>query len=79
MSIREIVIEYLSAHGFDGLCRENCGCRIEDLMPGMADECPCQDCEPGHAIASCDVCPAGDNCDYYGEGRGDCIARKESD
>lgn len=49
-TVREIVEGWLREHGFDGLCREDCGCEIGDLMP-------CEDmlvvdgfraCIPGH-------------------------------
>jgi len=62
MSVRRIVMEHLDAEGYDrvvdvvrqwledheytGLCGEECGCRLDDLMPC---ECPPGKCVPGHA------------------------------
>ena len=31
--VREIVMEYLLANGYDGLCADDCGCEIDDLGP----------------------------------------------
>lgn len=33
MDIFQIVYEFLKENGYDGLCREECGCGLEDLMP----------------------------------------------
>ena len=44
-TLRSIVSEYLVANGYDGLCREGCGCSIADLFD--CDE-PNTDCVPGH-------------------------------
>jgi hypothetical protein len=32
-NVTEIVKEWLSANGFDGLCGEECGCGLDDLAP----------------------------------------------
>jgi hypothetical protein len=45
MNIKQMVEERLRKDGFDGLCCDGCGCRVEDLMPCGA---PCMDCKPGH-------------------------------
>ena len=53
MTVREIVVEYLRAHGYDGLwtndCGDDgCGCLIDDLAP-----CCCEsffECEPGYKL-----------------------------
>ena len=45
MNIREIVAEYLKAHKCDGLCGDECGCSLDDLMPC---ECPNMD----HCVAA---------------------------
>lgn len=48
--VREIVREYLVAHGYDGLCLGcECGCTIDGLEP--CDDGP-WDCHPGY---KCDV------------------------
>lgn len=46
MTVQDIIKEYLKAHGYDGLClpEEECGCRIDDLMPGP---CVLYRCIPG--------------------------------
>lgn len=45
MNCTGIIRKYLEANGFDGLCGEECGCELSDLMP-------CEDyfkeCEPGY-------------------------------
>jgi hypothetical protein len=55
MTAQAILIEWLEAHGCDGLCymRQNgeCGCGLDDLMPCMdsnnISECvPARKCEP---------------------------------
>lgn len=45
MTLRQIVEQGLRAGGFDGLCRADCGCRLDDLMP--CNE-PGIDCVAGH-------------------------------
>ena len=32
-TIREIVLKYLKENGYDGLCNNDCGCGLNDLMP----------------------------------------------
>ena len=43
-SIVEIVTEYLTAHGYDGLCNAaiDCACLVDDLMPCDSPERQCQ-------------------------------------
>ena len=45
MTLQQIVEAGLRAGGFDGLCRGDCGCRLDDLMP--CNE-PGIDCVAGH-------------------------------
>jgi len=33
MTVEEIIKEYLTTNGYDGLCCEDCGCGIDDLAP----------------------------------------------
>lgn len=47
MTVKEIVIKYLKANGFDGLFTDDCGCTWDDLMPCGSDP---MDCEPGYKI-----------------------------
>ncbi len=49
MNVKEIVIEYLKSHGYDGLYDGyDCGCKVDDLMP--CDSCP-DLCEAGYLRA----------------------------
>ena len=45
MTLQQIVADGLRAGGFDGLCRGDCGCRLDDLMPCHE---PGIDCVAGH-------------------------------
>jgi len=49
LSVKEIVEQYLEAHGFDGLYDDDadCGCFLGDLMP--CDCCLCN-CQGGYAF-----------------------------
>lgn len=51
MTIRDIVREYLVAHGYDGLANsedwDGCGCGVDDLMP--CDE-PYPICQPARKM-----------------------------
>jgi hypothetical protein len=63
MTVREIVEEYLKAHGYGGLCNGylGCGCVVGDLMPCEMDTQ--HDCEPGY-IHYCENCAlVKDGCD----------------
>lgn len=33
MNLIELVKAQLQSQGFDGLCSDSCGCKIDDLMP----------------------------------------------
>ena len=46
MTVKEIVIDWLKEHGYHGLCPEDCGCGIDDLMP-CGNECM-EYCEPAY-------------------------------
>ena len=46
MNLKDIVLEYLVAHGYDGLCNEHCGCRLSGLMP--CEGVDIDACEPGY-------------------------------
>ena len=59
MNLREIVKQYLEANGFDGLYREGCGCRRDDLFP--CDN-PTAECQAG-CYMTCAECDP-DECDY---------------
>lgn len=61
MTCLDIIIEYLKAHGFDGLVNEDleCGCVLEDLQPCASDM---SECKPGHKVAGC---TCGEGCDFH--------------
>ena len=59
MTVKEILIEWLKAHGFTALCGDECGCSIDDLMP--CEEICIHGCEPGYAIP----CTACGECESY--------------
>jgi len=44
MTIRKIVAEWLHANGYTGLCGDECGCSLADLMPCDGVD----DCTPGY-------------------------------
>lgn len=55
MNVREIVVEYLKTNGYGGLCKDECGCPVDGLMPcdgecvetcapGYRHKLPCVDC-----------------------------------
>lgn len=48
MSIKEIIVQYLEAHGYDGLCNpdQECGCFLQDIFP--CDMPNVDDCRAGH-------------------------------
>ena len=45
MILKEIIVEYLVANGFDGLYLDDCGCMSDDLMPCGE---PSPRCSPGY-------------------------------
>jgi hypothetical protein len=45
LSVHEIVSQYLTANGYDGLAGDCCGCGLDDLM-ACGDEC--SDCGPAY-------------------------------
>ena len=66
MTVKDIVTEYLKAHGYDGLAAEDCGCGLDDLMPcewggGMPD------CKPAHK-EPCN-CHNREQCPIYQKGQ----------
>lgn len=44
MNVQQIVAEWLTARGYDGLAGDECGCGVDDLFPCGFD---C-DCQPAH-------------------------------
>jgi hypothetical protein len=70
MTCKEIIKNYLTDNGFDGLCYEECGCSTGDFMPCRESY---TDCVPAYAYeikhgkvckgCTCD-CPFDDVSDY---------------
>jgi hypothetical protein len=56
MTLRDIIIEGLKAHGYDGLQNEDCGCGLDDLMPCDGDWMNTMKCEPAYR-RECEGCP----------------------
>lgn len=58
MRIQDIVKKWLIDNGFDGLCTDDCGCEVADLMPCGEP----YNCEAGHKIP----CPGPEDCENGG-------------
>ena len=56
MNVKEIVETWLRDNNYDGLCTENCGCALEDLIPC---DSPCDLCVPGYR----ELCFGPDACE----------------
>lgn len=69
--VRGIVIDFLKANGYDGLCGCECGCGSDDLMPCGGNW---SDCAPGHEWRCAPGCPqlAGTSCCEYEDEGGRC-------
>jgi len=54
MNVKQITLEYLTAHGFDGLVQDDiaCGCPVFDLMPCVGCDIEC--CEPAYKLMRSD-------------------------
>lgn len=70
MNVTELLTAWLKEHGYDGLCRDGCGCDVDNLAPcgeycGYCVPAYKRTC-PGHdkcAInADCEDLSAGDTC-----------------
>ena len=60
LTISKIVHEYLKDNGYDGLCCEECGCGLDDLMPCDGD---CINCVPAY-INYCVKCDEKETCTF---------------
>jgi len=58
MTVLDIVRDYLTEHGYDGLCNDGCACEISDLAPC---DSTCNDCEPGMK----EPCDCGGGCRFH--------------
>lgn len=63
MTVKEILKEWLLSHGYEGLCGDQCGCDIDDLI--LCDGTTIENCIPGHKVP-CDPndCELG-RCDWH--------------
>lgn len=61
MWLHDALKKYLQENGYDGLCSEECGCSLENLIAcGEYDNL--RDCEPGYKIPGC---TCGEGCAYH--------------
>ena len=68
MTVKEIVKEYLEKNGYDGLCSENCGCGLYNLMPCemFASDSTVIGCKPAYkrkCKADCAYCGDDELCE----------------
>jgi hypothetical protein len=54
MTVTEIIKEWLSANGYDGLCNDDCGCLTDDLNPCCEYTGNCEAAYDHGAINGCD-------------------------
>lgn len=47
MTVKEVLIEYLKKHGYDGLYCDECACLFDDLAPCCPENWITK-CEPGY-------------------------------
>ena len=62
MSVKDIVKEFLTKNGYDGLCYEGCGCPKDDLMPCSGNA---GICFPAYAHTKKECADCGDKDDCY--------------
>jgi hypothetical protein len=54
-NVREIVSDWLKSHNYEGLCTDECGCRLADLMPCVGCNDGIGECGPA-MIATLQEC-----------------------
>ena len=59
MTVKEIVKDCLEKNGYDGLCSENCGCGLDDLMPCSGSET--KNCQPAYKL----ICQGNKKCPLH--------------
>ena len=67
MDVCDIVKKYLKDNGYDGLCTDECGCLIDDLMPCCQEGI--MSCVPGYRMEKEEAERRGymfdyDDCDF---------------
>jgi len=70
LTISKIVHEHLKDNGYDGLCCEECGCGLDDLMP--CDDY-CINCVPAY-INYCVKCNEKETCTFISRDAGKCYS-----
>lgn len=64
MTVKDIVLEYLTKNGYGGLRFDECGCFLDDLIPCGES---CEHCEPAYSVLRhCETCDAA--CDIRFDG-----------
>ena len=58
-TVRDIITIYLKLNGYDGLCGDECGCGLDDLV---ACDAACDQCIPAYHWTCC-PCEEAD-CEY---------------
>ena len=61
VTIQDIVKEWLTENSYEGLCNDDCGCEVADLMP--CDQPNPYLCEAGYKIP----CPGPEDCKADGD------------
>jgi hypothetical protein len=56
ITAREIIAEYLKAHGYDGLCTHDCGCGLDDFICCSDDFSDCVPAYKSTCSGRCDRC-----------------------
>ena len=68
MNVKEIVLEYLKKHNFEGLVGNECCCEVKDLMPcdGLMTGASQTDCEPGYKCdCNPETCTVDGDCPFH--------------
>ena len=53
MKVIDIIEKYLKDNGYDGLCTDDCGCHLGDLIPCYSQGV--LDCVPGYKISAAEA------------------------
>jgi len=72
MTVIEIVKEYLKSNGFDGLCGDECGCGLDDLVACDGDFSQCSPaykhkCLGEQCTCQCDAYDGDDSVKCFSE------------